>query len=490
MPRKLLLPLLTAVLAVGAFAAAPAHAAKRQESIFQDDRALIFSGDAKRQQTLDEIKALGATTVHSLVFWNSIAPAPNSRKKPAGFDGSDPNAYPPGSWDQYDALVREAAARGMQVLFSPVQAPAWAGGCGNLSTRPHCRPNPKEYGAFVAALGKRYSGSFAGLPRVSRWSVWNEPNETNWLAPQRERVHGHIIPTAAIVYRNLFRAATAALHATGHGRDQILLGETAPLGRTTGSLFNRFLTPVEFYRGVFCLDSHGHALRGRIARDEGCSGHYARLAVSGVAHHPYNRGGSQPPLSRPAAGEITISVTSRLKAVLSEGSRAHRIASNLPIYFTEFGFQTNPPDRTFGISLSRQAEWINESDYIAYRDPRVRAVAQYELFDEPVLASFQTGLRFKNGAAKPSLAAYRLPIWVVRRGSGVRVWGQVRPADGVPQQVTIQNGSRAFRNVKTVRTAANGYFLVSLPRQPGPKWRLVWRAPDGTADTSRIAAVA
>ncbi len=101
----------------------------------------------------------------------------------------------------------------MSVLLSPVEAPAWAGGCGSVKNRPHCRPSPTEYRAFLAALGTRYSGSFEGLPRVSRWSVWNEPNQSNWLYPQRERVHGHIVPTAAIIYRNLFRGATAALKA-------------------------------------------------------------------------------------------------------------------------------------------------------------------------------------------------------------------------------------------------------------------------------------
>src|SRR4051794_24343873 len=324
MLKKLILLFIPAILAATAFAAA-AQASKTQESIFQDDRSLIFAGDAKRQEALDEMKALGATTIHSLVFWNSIAPDPNSKVKPAGFDGSDPSAYQPGAWDQYDALVREAGARGLQVLFSPVESPAWAGGCGNTDLRHHCEPNAAEFGAFVAALGKRYSGSFDGLPRVSRWSVWNEPNQSNWLYPQRTRIHGHIINTVAVMYRNLFRAATSALQATGHGSDQILLGETAPLGRTTGSLPKRFLTPVELYQGVFCLDSRGRKLRGRVAKDSGCSGRYAPLAATGVAHHPYNRGGSQPPLSRPAPGEITISTPNRPPRLPGPGGRRERI---------------------------------------------------------------------------------------------------------------------------------------------------------------------
>ena len=302
------------------------------------------------------------------MFWNSIAPNPNSKTKPAGFNAADPNAYPPGAFDQYDALVREASARGLSLVLSPVEAPAWAGACGSIAVRHHCRPSPSEYRAFVTALATRYSGSFNGLPRVSRWSVWNEPNQSNWLYPQRERVHGHVVPTAAIIYRNLFRGASAALKATGHGGDQLLLGETAPLGRTTGPLPKRFLTPVEFYQGVFCLDSHGRKLRGSAAKDQGCSGRFAKLAATGIAHHPYNRGGAQPPLSKPARERSRSRRSRGSRQCSPRASRARRISSNLPIYFTEFGFQTNPPDRISGVSLAKQAAYINQSDYIAYRE--------------------------------------------------------------------------------------------------------------------------
>jgi hypothetical protein len=482
MLKKLLITLATSSVLAGAVAAAPAHASTKQESIFQDDSTLVFEGDAKRQQALDEMKALGATTIHSLLFWSRIAPASDSKTKPAGFDATNPDAYPPGAWFQYDQLVDEAQARGLQVIFSPVQAPHWADTCSTRSEQHHCKPRPSDYQQFVEAAGKNF-------PQVHRWSAWNEPNQSKWLYPQRQRVHGHIIPTAAIEYRNLFRAMTAGLQATGHGGDQFLLGETAPLGRTTGPLGTRFLSPTELFQGVFCLDSRGHKLRGRIAKDEGCSGRYATLAATGISHHPYNRGGSQPPTRRPSGpGEITVANLSRLSAVINQGARNHRIRGGLKFYFTEFGFQSNPPDRLFGVSLSRQARYINESDYIAYKNSRVAGMSQYELFDAPSLGDFNTGLRLKSGKAKPALGAYRLPIWVTRSGSGVRVWGQVRPAGGTPQTVQIQNGNKKFKTVKTVRTSSNGYFLVRVGHQAGPKWRLAWSS-GGATFTSRVAGI-
>jgi hypothetical protein len=476
MLKTLLITLATSSVLATAVAAPPAHASTRQESIFQDDSTLVFEGDAKRQQALDEIKSLGATTIHSLLFWSRIAPGSDSKTKPAGFDATDPNAYPPGAWFQYDQFVDEAQARGLQVILSPVQAPHWADTC--RSNAHHCKPRASDYQQFMVAAGKNF-------PQVHRWSAWNEPNQSNWLYPQRQRVRGHIIPTAAIEYRSLFRAMTAGLQASGHSGDQFLLGETAPLGRTTGTLGKRFLSPAEFFQGVFCLDSRGHKLRGTVAKIEGCSGRYATLAATGISHHPYNRGGSQPPTRRPTGpGEITIANLSRLSSVINQGARAHRIRGGLKFYFTEFGFQSNPPDRLFGVSLSRQARYINESEYIAYKNSRVAGMSQYELFDAPLNADFNTGLRLKSGKAKPALGAYRLPIWVTRSGSGVRIWGDVRPAGGTPQTVAIQNGNKKFKTVKTVRTSSSGYFVVRVGHQAGPKWRLSWNS-----FTSRAAGI-
>lgn len=74
-------------------AADHARANSSQETIFQDDRSLLFSGDAVRERTLDEIRSLGSDTIHSLVFWGRIAPSTASGGRPR-FDASNPAAYP------------------------------------------------------------------------------------------------------------------------------------------------------------------------------------------------------------------------------------------------------------------------------------------------------------------------------------------------------------------------------------------------------------
>ena len=200
--------------------------------------------------------------------------------------------------------------------------------------------------------------------------------------------------------------------------------------------------------------------------------------MTGYAHHPYTRGGGYPPLAKTNKGDITIATISRLTRVLDQGARAKRIPSRLPVDFTEHGWQT-APERSFAVTDAQQAEYINQSDWIAYRNNRVRTVAQYKIVDdESIPAGFQMGLRRLDGTAKPSYDAYRLPIWVLGKGAGATVYGQVRPAEnGTAQTVEIQNAASAGSPFKTVQsvpvTAGNGTFTVDVPNAGG-LWRLTW----------------
>ena len=434
------------------------------------------------------------------MLWRDHAPAPDARRRPARFAPRDPAHYPPASWDPLDELVRGTHARGLFLLLSPTPpAPAWASRCrGSLQRRRLCRPGGREYGAFVTALGRRYSGAYADenqgggtLPRVDRWSFGNEPNQATWLRPQFARRAGTTYAAAAVTYRRMVLAAIRALRASGHRGDQMLLGETSPIGRTTGRLAVRSVPPAAFVRTLLCLG----ARRGRAAALRGCT-RPRRLRVTGFAHHPYPRGGSAPPRTRgDRATEITLASAGRLERLLDAGARRGRVPARLPIHFTEHGFQTDPPDAAFGVPLARQAEYVNESDWLAFRNPRVRTVAQYKLADDPAIASFQSGLRFAGGAPKPAYDAYRLALWVARRGPArLRVYGQVRPlAAGATAPVEIQNARLAggpFRTVRTIATRSrNNTFLTTLPRREG-RWRLRWTPPAGGPPLLSRAAVA
>ncbi|MBI5104552.1 MAG: cellulase family glycosylhydrolase [Solirubrobacterales bacterium] len=460
---------LAAAVAASLVSAAPAVASRTQLSVFEDDRLLVGSGDAAREQALDEMAALGVDVVHTVVGWGRVAPP--GRKRPKGFDGADPASYPQERWAPYDALVAGAQARGMRVMLAPAAPiPEWASGCrGSAKVKRTCRPNPTHFRRFVEALARRY-------PSVTMWAVWNEPNQGSWLSPQYELRGGRKVAVSPDLYRGLVRGALKGLKAAGHGRDEVLFGETAPLGRTTGALRIRPMPPKDFLEGVLCLRPAA-----------GCDAPFPRLAVTAVGHHPYARGGSRSPAARGSAKEITIASVSRLKSILGRAAKRGRVKRNLPIWYTEYGLQTNPPDTIFGVPLDRQAAWINQADWMAWRDPRVKAVAQYGLRDDSHSDGFQTGLRFADGRAKPALAAYKLPIWVSRRGSGVTVWGQVRPATGTTDVEVQADDGAGFTTVQTVTTTSAGFLSAKLPTR-ARQYRLRWAGPGG-AVLSRVAEV-
>ena len=87
-------------------------------STFQDDQYTLYQPSAAAvRRTLGTLKALGVDTVRVQVLWANIAPDPTSATAPAGFDASDPAAYPASGWAPYDRLARLARAAGLGVNF-------------------------------------------------------------------------------------------------------------------------------------------------------------------------------------------------------------------------------------------------------------------------------------------------------------------------------------------------------------------------------------
>ena len=171
------------------------------------------------------------------------------------------------------------------------------------------KPSAAEFGQFVHAVGTRYSGHYtpAGastpLPRISFWSIWNEPNYGVDLSPQA--IDQSRVEVSPRLYRGLVDAAWSAFAATGHRGDTILIGETAPRGITTGNSPGNFsgMVPLRFIRALYCVDTSFTPLSGTAASERGCppdgagSRHFAAehpglFQASGFADHPYPQGGS------------------------------------------------------------------------------------------------------------------------------------------------------------------------------------------------------
>jgi hypothetical protein len=485
-------------------------------SIFGDPSRLLTAPGP----TLDTLRSLGVDYVRVTVSWAGVAPNSTSSAPPGGFDAASPGAYPASGWAPYDALIRDAQARGIGIDLDPGSpVPKWATGPGEpAGGLPFVwKPSAAAFGQFVRALGTRYSGSYtppgapSPLPGVHFWSVWNEPNYGPELAPQA--IDHSTVEVAPGLYRGLLGAAWTALQQTGHGHDTILIGEIAPRGITTGDNPGNFsgMVPLRFVRALYCVDSSLHPLSGGAATARGCpataaaskqfaSQNPALFSASGFAVHPYPQGGVAPNVVTPQEPDYAdFASLPRLEKLLDALQGDYGSSKRFDLYSTEFGYKTNPPFPA-GAPLAQAAAYINWSEYLSWSDPRIRSYDQYLLADPPATVSrFDTGLEFVNGVPKPSLAAFRMPIFmpVTTAGAGtpLTVWGSVRPAHFAPgpQRVSIElgAGNKPFKVVDTVSiTNPNGYFVASVRFPASGSVRLAWSYPHGPTIHSRPVTIA
>jgi hypothetical protein len=167
----------------------------------------------------------------------------------------------------------------------------------------------------------------------------------------------------------------------------------------------------------------------------------------------------------------------RLQHALARAARAGATARRLPIFITEYGVQS-VPDRRFGVSLKRQAEYLGIAEFLAFHNRGIRSYAQYLLRDDPITQdfAFTSGLRLEDGKKKPSYRGFALALAVKRlSGRRVLVWGHVRPRGDRRVRVAIhldRKGAKS-RVVRRVRADKHGYFSFRMrtPRGRGVRWQ-------------------
>ncbi len=468
--------LLILALGLGAMLApAAAQANPQQTSIMMDDDLLVYRSDDVAARALTQMKRLGVDTVRVTVLWKTVAENTRfskadlaklkgklktaARRQNARFKATNPSTYPIRNWDRYDNLLKSAADRGIRVYFNVTgPGPTWA------MTKPPARynslrnqwkPKPAAFKQFVQAVGRRYDGTYrdengarGALPRVRFWSLWNEPNQAGWLAPQWERRGGAIVPASPALYRKLHQYGYRGLLASGHRADTdiILMGETAPLGSDVRSA-RAPMRPGFFLREVACIQPNGVAYAGpeAAARDCGDFAQRGPLIANGYAHHPYTKN-VPPTVIDPSPDSLTMANISNLGTLLDDLSLKtnNAIPRNLTLFMTEFGFESNPPDPFSGVTLANQALFNTIGEYQAWQNPRIVSQAQFLLRDvAPVRKhprtskaywfTYQSGLYGLTGQPKPAATAYAMPFLAFNTntlgaaGEPIfNVWGQAR----------------------------------------------------------------
>ena len=80
-------------------------------------------------------------------------------------------------WHRYDNVVREARAKGLNVLGIIAYTPSWAREHKSSSNK--FAPNPTKFSEFAAKVASRYAPM-----GVHCWEIWNEPNLRQFWLPR------------------------------------------------------------------------------------------------------------------------------------------------------------------------------------------------------------------------------------------------------------------------------------------------------------------
>jgi hypothetical protein len=365
--------------------AASSTAASSSMQIGVYDEGETFFDNA--ETVFSRYQALHVKVLRVNLYWGG----PLGVAKARPFAASDPRdaAY---DWSLYDRTAQYASAYGIKLLFSISGTPRWANG-GQSPNRP-----PLNYGNlrnFAYAAAARYSGMYSGedgrtLPAVRLWAAWNEPNNPAFLRPQYVRKSGKWVIESAVAYAKICNAVYNGVHATKFVGEQVACGVTGPRGNNNPASARPAVAPIAFLTA---------------AKKAGMK------TFDVYAHNPYYGIPTETPTTKPPAtrsGQSPTAITfANIGTLITEVTRLY---GRKPLWITEYGYQTKPPDTQFGVSWALQAKYLTQAFAIARRNPRITMMLWFLVRDQPDLSGWQSGLITKAGQKKPAYNAFmKLP---------------------------------------------------------------------------------
>ena len=371
---------LTVVLAVvvtaaaGVLAANASASSKLIKGLY--DEANTLSGNPDR--TFPVLRQLNTKALRTNLYWGGRYGVASSRPlNPT--DPEDP-AY---DWALYDRTINYSQQFGIKVVLSIWGTPRWANGGRGLNVAP---TNALDLERFARAAARRYSGRWLaedgrGLPRVDFWLAWNEPNNPIFLKPQFKRVGGHQVRWSPREYARICNAVVRGVHGANFRTQKVACGATAPGGNNNPTSSRPSISPVAFLRSL---------------KSNGAKGFDA------YAHHPYHANPSESPVT-PPKGINTVTL-GNISVLIKELTRLYGAKR---VWITEYGYQTNPPDKLFGVSWAKQAAYLKQAYAIARANPRIDMLLWFLLRDDTASGGWQSGLITAAGRKKPSFIQFQ-----------------------------------------------------------------------------------
>jgi hypothetical protein len=408
----------------------------------------------ERGHWFDEADRAGAEIARLNVPWRSLTTG-----RPANPEDPNDPAY---SFAGLDRSVIDAAVRGHQVLLTVYDAPEFAEGKNQSSEAANAtwKPDPDDIAEFAQAVATRYSGNFVpvggtgALPLAQYIEAWNEPNLSDYLTPQYTKKSTF----AGDHYREMVRGFARGIRRSG-ARTQLVAGVTAPYGDPHGGRRTR---PLRFLRDFLCLDGD---LRARRQCD--------RVGFDVLSHHPITLSGG-PNRSAIHPDDAAMPDLHNVVDTLRAAERRNTIGGpkRHPVWATEFWWESDPPDGFQGVPLRKHARWIQEAQYLLWRQGASAAIWLL-LVDVPLgpdgIAEQQSGIFFVDGREKPGFTAFRFPLFVERISERrVKAW-TIPPVTGqLEMQIHAGNG---FETVEAKSGKGGRPFTMKLTARGRSKVR-------------------
>ncbi len=401
----------TVIAAVVAFTVASSASASHTARYGVQDDAWLMFGPGTVDQRIGTLQKLGVKIVRFTINWSQVAPTKPANQR----DPSDP-AY---QWGAYGDTLNALHSAGIATLVSLWGSPRWANG----GRAPNGLPIT-GFGNFAYAAAKEF-------PWVRMWTAWNEPNTSVFSRP--------VSPSAYV--RQVLNPAYASLHQANRS-NQVAGGVTSPRATPSG------MSPLAFMAGM------------RAA--------HARLDA--YAQNPYPASPRETPFVDPCRYCRTLTMA-RLPQIRADVTRYF---GSKPLWLTEYGYQTNPPDRILGVSPTKQAQYEAQASLRVWQQAGVTVLIHFLVRDEPEIGGWQSGFLTIRNALKPSFAGFGLPLAeVARHGSSVVVWGQVRPGSGRRHYVLQRWTGHGWAAIGGSRmTDSTGSFEQTISVRAGTRLRL------------------
>jgi hypothetical protein len=312
---------------------------------------LAQSGTAQDAE-LNQIVATGISWVRFDFEWKNVQPQNNGQY----------------NWTALDAFVAKVNTHHVNILGVIDYAPAWAAGPCALGT--NCPPaSPALFATYAAAVAQHFTSQ-----GVSKWEIWNEPNNAFfWGSTSNCSAYAADLKAAYVAIKRVNPAAG------------VISGGLSPAS-TDGSN----MSPTDFLSCIYTSGAGGY--------------------FDAVGDHPYTYPFLPSANNLDAWAEMSQTSPS-LRSIMVENGDA-----NKRIWITEFGAPTNGPDPDSYVN-----EWVQNSmmtdainQYMSY--PWAGPFFWYTFADSgtstSTIENFFGLLRF-DGSEKPAYMTY---MWAIKAG--------------------------------------------------------------------------